>query len=251
MKIYFNIRYEFDRDEVHRAIERRLTAPESDYICVADGVILNTAHRDAGYLNVINGGMFSICDSSYVPLYIRWIYGHRYRQYCGSEIMSDIVRSRKYRMIFLGAQEHVLEGLRSRLSEWNEDVMDMKFIELPFMDMKDFNYPDIARQIEEDGAEIVWIALGAPKQEQFMALLKPHLHHGVMIAVGAVFKFFSGVGTRRAPDWMVRNHLEFVHRLATEPGKQFRRCFDILRTLPALLLEEWRRKQAVRPDPVE
>ena len=43
MKTYFNIRYEMERDEVHRAIDRRLPLPGSDYICVADGVILNTS----------------------------------------------------------------------------------------------------------------------------------------------------------------------------------------------------------------
>lgn len=72
---------------------------------------------------------------------------------------------------------------------------------------------------------------------------KPHLSHGVMIAVGAAFKFFSGVDTSRAPQWMVRNHLEFVHRLGKEPRKQFSRCFDIVRTLPGLLYGEWRRKR--------
>lgn len=248
MNTFFNIRYELDIDEVHRAIARRLPDPESDYICVADGVILNTANRDADYLRVVNGGMFSICDSSYVPLYLRWIYGHKYPQYCGCDIFRDIVTEGKYRMIFLGAQQYILDGLRERTSEWNADVRRMNFVELPFLDVRDFDYPAIARMIEEDGAEIVWVALGAPKQEIFMSMLKPHLHHGVMIAVGAAFKFFSGVDTNRAPEWMVRNHLEFLHRLTKEPAKQFRRCFDIIRTLPGLLVREWRRKKLVYTD---
>lgn len=242
MKTYFNIRYELDRGAVHRAIARRLEVPGSDYICVADGVILNTANRLKEYLDVVNGGMFSICDSSYVPLYIRWIYGKRYEQYCGSEIFADIVASRKYRMIFLGTQQPILDGLRENLMKFNPDVKDMKFVELPFRAVKDFDYPAIARMIEEDGADIIWVALGAPKQEYFMSLLKPHLSHGVMIAVGAAFKFFSGVDSSRAPEWMVRHHLEFVHRLTSEPRKQFRRCFHIVRTLPGLLYHEWRNK---------
>lgn len=216
--------------------------PGADYICVADGVILNTANRLKEYLDVVNGGMFSICDSSYVPLYIRWIYGKRYEQYCGSEIFADIVASRKYRMIFLGTQQPILDGLRENLMKFNPDVKDMKFVELPLRAVKDFDYPAIARMIEEDGADIIWVALGAPKQEYFMSLLKPHLSHGVMIAVGAAFKFFSGVDSSRAPEWMVRHHLEFVHRLTSEPRKQFRRCFHIVRTLPGLLYHEWRNK---------
>lgn len=240
MNTYFNIRYELERRKVHESIAERLTQAGSDYICVADGVILNTANRVKQYLDVVNGGMFSICDSSYVPLYIRWIYGQQYDQYCGSEIFMDIVSSRKYRMIFLGTQQHILDGLKKNLTKVNPHVENMAFVELPFRTVSQFDYPEIARMIEEDGADIVWVALGAPKQEIFMSMLKPHLKHGVMIAVGAAFKFYSGVDTSRAPEWMVRNRLEFVHRLTKEPKKQFRRCFHIVRTLPVLLYKEWK-----------
>lgn len=243
MDTYFNIRYEFDRRVVHDSIARRLMRPGADYICVADGVILNIANRTPEYIGVINGGMFSICDSSYVPMYIKWIHGKEYSQYCGSEIFLDIVASRRYRMIFLGTQQHILDGLKIELSKINPDVDGMTFYELPFCNVSDFDYHSIAKLIEEDGADIVWVALGAPKQEYFMHLLKPHLHHGVMIAVGAAFKFFSGIGVKRAPDWMVRCHLEFVHRIAKEPNKQLRRCFHIVRTLPGLLYGEWRRSR--------
>lgn len=239
MDTYFNIRYEFDRKLVHDSIARRLTQEGSDYICVADGVILNTANRNKHYLEVVNGGMFSICDSSYVPLYIKWINGKRHEQYCGSEIFNDIVANRKYRMIFLGTQQPILDGLKENLKKLNPDVAGMKFVELPFCEVNEFDYPGIAKMIVEDGAEIVWIALGAPKQEIFMSMLKPHLNHGVMIAVGAAFKFFSGVDTSRAPQWMVRHHLEFIHRLCKEPQKQFKRCFHIVITLPGLLYNEW------------
>lgn len=242
MMTFFNINYEFDRGAVHEAIAKRLTEPGSDYICVADGVILNTANRVPAYLKVVQSGMFAICDSSYVPLYIRWIYGLQFKQYSGSEIFMDIVASRRYRMIFLGTQQPILDGLKEQLMEVNPDVESMQFVELPFREVGEFDYEGIARMIEADGADIVWVALGAPKQEFFMAHLKKHLSHGVMIAVGAAFKFFSGTETSRAPQWMVRHHLEFVHRISKEPKKQLRRCARIITTLPGLLFDEWRRK---------
>lgn len=239
MKTYFKINYEFDRGAVHEAIERRLTEPGADYICVADGVILNIANRNSEYLKVVNGGMFSICDSSYVPLYIRLLYGVKYRQYCGSQIFQDIISSRKYRMIFLGTQQSILDSLRNNLVKFNPDVENMKFEELPFCKVEDFDYKSIARMIEENNAEIIWVALGAPKQEFFMSRLKPYLKHGIMIAVGAAFKFFSGVGEKRAPQWMIDNHLEFIYRLGRDPQKQLNRCYHIVYTLPGLLLSEW------------
>lgn len=243
MRKYFKIRYEFDREQVLKKIADQVAAQKPDYVCVADGVILNIASRNDSYLDVINSGMFCICDSSYVPLYVRLLYGERYEQYCGSQIFHDIVTSGNYKMAFLGASREVLNGLRKELSSMNREVKSMLFHELPFMDVNDFDYPAIAKMLEEDGADIIWIALGAPKQEIFMNKLRPHLKKGVMIAVGAAFKFYCGLDVKRAPQWMVKNHLEFVHRLCCEPKKQSRRCYWIVKTLPRLLYEEWRRKR--------
>ena len=75
-----------------------------------------------------------------------------------------------------------------------------------------------------------------------MNRLQPHLRKGVMIAVGAVFKFYSGCSVRRAPGWIVRLHGEFVYRIFSEPKKQIQRCALILYTLPSLLYNEWKRK---------
>ena len=244
METYFNIRYEFEREVVHDRIARQLESGTADYICVTDGVILNTANCNPDYLEVVNGGMFAVCDSSYVPLYLRWIYGIERHQYCGSEIFMDIVNSRKYRMCFMGTNQSILDGLRENLMKINPDVEVMMFSELPFISVDEFDYAEIARQINEDNSDIIWVALGAPKQEIFMNRLKPHLNHGVMIAVGAAFKFYSGKDEKRAPEWMIRNHLEFVYRIFSEPKKQIKRCWGIVSTLPRLLCEEYRRKKS-------
>ncbi|MDE7179927.1 MAG: WecB/TagA/CpsF family glycosyltransferase [Muribaculaceae bacterium] len=241
---YFKIRFELDREEIHRTIDRQIASRIPGYICVVDGVIVNMVQRVPDYLDVVNGSLFSICDSGYVPIYIKWIYGLQYKQYAGAEIFRNIVTEGKHRMIFLGAQQHVLDGLRENLTGWNPEVADMKFVELPFADVDGFDYPAIARMIEEDGADIIWVALGAPKQERFMARLRPHLKHGVMLAVGAAFKYYSGIPEcRRAPQWMVSAHIEFLYRIFREPKKQIARCFHIVRTLPGILAGEWREKR--------
>lgn len=243
MAKYFNINYEFDRDTVHSTIASTIETGKSGYICVADGVVLDNANRNPDYMKVVNGSLFSVCDSSYVPLYIRLIYGYRFEQYCGSQIFRDIIESRRYRMFFMGTSAQTLAALRNNIMHWNPDVENMTFYELPYRDVEDFDYEEIARTIERDGAQIVWVALGAPKQEIFMSKLKPHLKKGVMIAVGAAFKFFSGVKMKRAPEWMVKSHTEFLYRLAKEPKKQFARCSSIVGSLPRLLVGEWKRKR--------
>jgi N-acetylglucosaminyldiphosphoundecaprenol N-acetyl-beta-D-mannosaminyltransferase len=245
METYFNLNYEFDIEQIHNAIDKQVKSAVPSYICVADGVVLNLAYRDPEYLKIVNGGMFCICDSSYVPLYLKWIYGKRYQQYCGSQIFMDIIRRKKYRMFFLGTSPQTLAGLKQQLVGIDSNINDMTFHELPFYHVNDFNYEKIAHAIEQDNADIIWIALGAPKQEIFMSKLKPYLRRGVMIGVGAVFKFHSSTdNVKRAPHWMRRCRLEFLHRILSEPQKQICRCYAILRTLPHLLFSEWRRKTA-------
>lgn len=245
MEKYFDIRYEFDKEQVHHSIARQIEEKKPCYICVADGNILTTVQRDPNYCKVIEEGIFSICDSSWVPKFVKWIYGYKRQQYCGSDIFIDIVRSHKYRMIFLGTKQHILDALQNKLKPENPDVAEMTFKELPFCTVDRFDYQGIAEMIEKDGADIIWVALGAPKQEIFMNRLKPHLKRGVMIAVGAAFNFYSGLDNapKRAPQWMVKNNLEFLYRISQEPKKQLKRAWGFISIIPKILYKEYKIKR--------
>lgn len=249
METYFNLCYEFSPELAAERIARAIAAGQAGYVCVADGVVVNMAQRCPAYRRAVQGAMFAICDSGWVPVYLRWIYGIRRRQYCGPMIFRDLVRVRRWRMIFLGTSQRNLDSLQIELAKWNPDVKDMTFKELPYRSVEAFDYKAIARMIADDEADIIWIALGAPKQDYFMARLLPHLRHGVMIGVGAAFKFYSGVGERRAPHWLTRMHGEFLFRIAQDPRKQLRRCFWIVATMPSMLWHEWRRKRRERLRP--
>ena len=240
MEKYFDIRYEFDVPTVHKSIAEHIATGKPGYICVADGNILTMVHNNAGYRQVVDGSIFSICDSSWVPKFVKWIYGYNRGHYCGSDIFIDVVRARKYRMIFLGTKQTVLDALQQNLAKDNPDVASMTFKELPFCAVEDFDYKGIAEMIEQDGAQIIWVALGAPKQEQFMNRLQPHLNSGVQIAIGAAFNFYSGLADapQRCPAWMRKLHLEFVHRIIKEPKKQIKRCWGIVTTLPKIFKKE-------------
>ena len=242
MERYFNIRYEFDIPTIHESIARQVELGEPGYICVADGNVLNMVNRKNFYKEVIDGSIFSICDSSWVPIFIRWIYGYERQYYCGNDIFTEIVNSRKYKMAFLGTKQRILDGLKANLVEIDPKIADMLFYELPFCNVDDFDYAGIADMINKNDADIIWIALGAPKQEIFMSKLKPHLKRGVIISVGAVFKFNCGLPDipKRSPEWLRKHHLEFLHRIFKEPKKQIKRCWGIVVTLPRILNHEWR-----------
>lgn len=241
MPEYFHIPYEFSREKALERIDAccaRQDKSGAAYVCVADGNVLVQVHKDPEYRSVVQGAMFSICDSSWVPIYLKRLYGFQLAQYSGSDIFRDLTGAQKYTMAFLGASQEVLDALKAELTKVDPRIADMLFLALPFADVDGFDYEAIARQVNAADPDIVWLALGAPKQEFFAARLAPLLHQGVIIPVGAVFNFRAGLGIRRAPQWMVRAHLEFLHRLWTEPRKQIKRIWQILRWTPAILREE-------------
>lgn len=234
----FHINYEPSKTQALTKIDEEIRFGKPSYVCVADGNILTMVHKDLEYRKVIQGSMFSIVDSSWVPLYVKRIYGYDWEQYCGSQIFDDITRMRKYRMYFLGSRRNVLDALRDNLAQIAPEISEMEFVELPFCDVQDFDYEGIAAKINKDNPDVIWLSLGAPKQEQFAARLVKYLNRGVVIPVGAVFNFRAGLGIKRAPQWMVSHHMEFVYRVFSEPRKQLRRCWLILRTFPKIYLKE-------------
>jgi len=242
MNRYFKIRYELDSRKVLAEVDRHSRMSPASFVCVADGNILTMVHRDEDYRKTVDSALFSICDSSWVPLLLKQIYGIKAPQYCGSQIFDDIIKMKKYTMAFVGTTQTILDALKAQLTKVDPRIGEMLFLELPFKKVEEFDYEAIARILDSASPDIVWLSLGAPKQERFAERLTRHLHKGVIIPVGAVFNFRSGLGIRRAPEWMVKYHLEFVYRLFSEPKKQIPRVWQIVRHTPAILSEEKPRK---------
>jgi N-acetylglucosaminyldiphosphoundecaprenol N-acetyl-beta-D-mannosaminyltransferase len=75
---------------------------------------------------------------------------------------------------------------------------------------------EVAERINRDRPDVVWVGIGAPKQEQWMARMRPRLEAPVLAGVGAAFDFIAG-RKRQAPAWMQRRGLEWAFRLSQEP----------------------------------
>jgi N-acetylglucosaminyldiphosphoundecaprenol N-acetyl-beta-D-mannosaminyltransferase len=108
----------------------------------------------------------------------------------------------------------------------------------------------LRERVAASGADVVFVALGAPKQELLIGAIRDALPRAFWIGVGISFSFVSGE-VRRAPSWMRRVGLEWVHRLWQEPRRLARRY--LLHGVPfaaRLLLQAcWRRVRGARPRP--
>jgi N-acetylglucosaminyldiphosphoundecaprenol N-acetyl-beta-D-mannosaminyltransferase len=88
----------------------------------------------------------------------------------------------------------------------------------PFGSIDDMDHAGILKMIEQSDADILLVAFGNPKQEKWIAMHRSRLHVPVCIGVGASLDFLSGTH-KRAPEWMQRTGLEWMHRLCMEPGR--------------------------------
>ena len=92
----------------------------------------------------------------------------------------------------------------------------------PFRVLSDAEEEAIAADINRSGADVVWVGIGVPKQEKWMARMRPRLQAPVLIGVGAAFDFHAGL-VPQAPARMQRLGLEWLFRLMQEPRRLWRR----------------------------
>lgn len=246
MTNYFGLQLEFNHTKVDEIIEEHIRMKKPGYVCSLDGNNFSIAMNNTKHLDILNKAIVNNVDSSWLPVMINRLYGTNYKNYCGADLFIEYIKKRKYKQFFLGSQRKVLDGLRSEMTKIDPAIADMRFEELPFRSVEEFDYKEIATMINKEEPDIIWVSLGCPKQEMFMERLTPHLKSGVMFGFGAIFNFYSGLKDvpQRAPQWMIKSRLEFAHRLLVEPKKQIKRCLMILKTIPKAYKEEKKRKEA-------
>jgi N-acetylglucosaminyldiphosphoundecaprenol N-acetyl-beta-D-mannosaminyltransferase len=127
-----------------------------------------------------------------------------------------------FRHFLYGGASGVAEALRSCLESRFPGLRVCGTHSPPFRPLNYEEEADLVKLIESLRPDIFWVGLSTPKQERFMAAYLDKLPVGIMIGVGAAFDMHSG-RVRQAPYWMQRSGLEWLFRLAQEPGRLWKR----------------------------
>jgi N-acetylglucosaminyldiphosphoundecaprenol N-acetyl-beta-D-mannosaminyltransferase len=93
-------------------------------------------------------------------------------------------------------------------------------------------------EINRSQADVVWVGIGVPKQEKWMAAMRSRLQAPVLVGVGAAFDFHAGL-VSQAPSWMQSMGLEWAYRLLQEPGRLWRRYLRYNPRFVAGFLRQW------------
>lgn len=134
-------------------------------------------------------------------------------------------------VFFYGTTPSTLELLTARLTANFPGLRIAGSYAPPFRPLTSGEDADVVRLINDSNADVVWVGLGAVKQEYWMATHRDLLDASALIGVGAAFDFHAGV-VKQAPVWMQRHGFEWIYRLCREPRRLWRRY---LRTNPAFV----------------
>lgn len=194
---------------------------QAGYICLGTVHSLSEARRDPGFRQVLNGSWLTTPDG--MPLvWLAHRLGHsEVTRVYGPDLLLAVCeagRASGLRHYFYGGAPGVAEELVRRLTARFPGLAVAGAESPPYRPLTEEEFAALQARIAAANADVIWVGLGTPKQDRFMAEAWSKFDAGVLIGVGAAFDFHSG-RLRQAPRWMQRSGLEWLFRLGQEPRR--------------------------------
>lgn len=216
-----------DAIDMNTAVEQIVhwaQARESRFVCLSNAHSVVTASHDPAFAQALDAADLVAPDGAPVAWMLRRLGHAGQRRVSGPDLMlaSLAAFAESGTPIFLyGSTPQTLEALNARLRNRWPALRIVGQHSPPFRALSHQEDEADMERIKTSGAGVVWVSLGCPKQELWMAAHKGRVQ-AVMVGVGAAFDFHAGV-VRRAPRWMRALGLEWLHRLSSEPRRLWRR----------------------------
>lgn len=213
-----------DMEKTVQTIEEQLNDWRGKYICVANVHTTVTAHKDKAYLAVQQGAAMVLPDGGPLSKYSREQGYTEARRVTGPDLMRELLKispEKKWRHYFYGSTPETLKILKEKIQERYPGAEIAGMYSPPFRALTPQEDAECVERINATHPDFVWVGLGAPKQEIWMAAHKDVVQ-GLMIGVGAAFDYEAD-NIKRAPLWMQRHNLEWLYRLMQDPRRLFKR----------------------------
>jgi N-acetylglucosaminyldiphosphoundecaprenol N-acetyl-beta-D-mannosaminyltransferase len=182
------------------------------------------AMDDREYRYTLNRGELNVPDGKSVVWALR-LKGAASERLTGSDAMELLARhgeSDGLRHYLFGGAPSVLTSLQARLELQYPKIALVGAESPPFRALEPRELEEAAGRIRAMETQLLWLGLGTPKQDLVAVSLRALGAAPVILCVGAAFDFLAGT-KERAPEWMQRAGLEWLHRLGSEPGRLGRR----------------------------
>lgn len=197
-----------------------------DYMCVSNVHTTVTAYEDSEYCAIQNGGIMAIPDGGPLSSVGKKRGYDQMARTTGPDYLAEVLSISKengYTHYFYGSSEQTLAKLTNVIKAKYPGVRIVGMYSPPFRPLSEEEDLKVVEAINEANPDFLWIGLGAPKQEKWMAQHQGKVK-GFMVGVGAAFDYLAG-NIKRAPVWMQNHNMEWFYRLLQDPRRLFKRYF--------------------------
>lgn len=229
-----------DMDKTVNYIQQHLEELKGHYICVSNVHTTVTAYRDEEYREIQNGAVMNIPDGKPLSIVQRKAGFKGAGRVPGPDLMPMIFRisaEKGYRHYFYGSKPETLEALESKLTKEYPGLNIVGMYSPPFRPTTEEEDNQIIEKINDSEPDFIWVGLGAPKQEKWMAAHDGKVC-GVMLGVGAGFDFHAGT-IKRAPLWMQEYCMEWLFRIGQDPKRLLGRYLYTNFSFVYYIFREW------------
>jgi len=207
-------------------VRNHLEKLSGKYICFSNVHTTVMAHDRSDVLEAENSSALTFPDGAPIARLLKHDTDVNALRMAGPDFMEEMLISSmdgKTSHYFYGSSEETLKALKQNIEAKYKGVVVKGYYSPPFRTLSEEEKKADIDMINAADADIIWIGLGAPKQELWMLEHKDKFR-GVMVGVGAAFDFHAGT-IKRAPKWMQMLSLEWLYRLMQNPGRLFKRYF--------------------------
>jgi N-acetylglucosaminyldiphosphoundecaprenol N-acetyl-beta-D-mannosaminyltransferase len=216
------------------AADRWIRAGQPGYLCVTGVHGVMEAQKDYKFREILNCAMMNIPDGMPMSWVGRLQGFDDMDRVFGPDFMSemcDLSLQRGFRHFLYGGQPGVAEKLKEALEKKFPGLQVVGTYTPPFRDLNTTEEGAVLAQLRNSRPHILWVGMSTPKQERFMAQYVDRLHVPLLVGVGAAFDYHTGL-IRDCSPWIKRAGLQWLHRLAQDPRRLWRRY---LRNNPAFV----------------
>lgn len=212
----------------------------SSYVCISNVHMLIEGHKDSSFQKIINEANIATPDGMPLAKAMKWLYGINQERVAGMDLMPDLMRecARQGLSIYLyGSTDEILSRIKEKAAIDFPGLQICGAYSPPFRELEPSEKDEIVERINAASPHFVFVALGCPKQEKWMAEHRGRIN-SCMIGLGGAFEVYAGVKDR-APLWMQKASLEWLYRLIQDPKRLWKRYMITNTLFVWLLLCQW------------
>lgn len=205
-------------------IDDRIRSGSGGYICISNVHTTVMAYEDEDYRKIQNSALLALPDGKPLSVVSKKRGFTEAERVAGPDLMERIFREsakKGYLHYFYGSTPGTLTALSEKLQTKYPGIRIVGMEAPPFRELTREEDAACVGRINGSGPDIVWVGLGAPKQERWMYAHRECIN-GLMIGVGAGFDFHAGT-VKRAPKWVQNIGMEWFYRLCQDPKRLWKR----------------------------